>query len=79
MLFFTWLMQLALIALCVSACYPYYPHYRCIEEHKCSVPRSKRDVDGGDVLETPTLKIKQRVPTVWHIFYVRVITYANLL
>lgn len=78
MLFFTWLMQLALMTLCVSAFHPLYPKYRCIEERKCSVPWSKRDV-GDDVLENPTLKIKQRVPTVWHIFYVREITYANLI
>lgn len=79
MLFFTWLMQLALMTLCVSAFIPFYPEYRCIKEHKCLAPGSKRDVDAGDILETPTLKIKQRVPTVWISFYVRVTAYANLI
>ena len=78
MLVLTWLMQLALMTLYVSAFIPKYPEYRCIKEGKCFGPGSKRDIDGGDV-QTPTLKIKQRVPTVWNSGYVRVITHANLI
>lgn len=64
MLLFIWLMQLAL----VSAFYPSYPMYKCIEDGECLATVSERDINGdgfGEVVqELPTFKIKQRMPTV---------------
>ena len=78
MLFLKWLLQLAVMTLCVSAFFPAYPKYKCIKDGKCIDTGSKRDVDERDIQETPTLKIKQRVPTVWGAVCVRVVASANL-
>ena len=68
MLFLTWLLQLALMGLYVSAFHPFFPKYRCIEEGKCPATVSERDANGkgigGAAQEFPAFKIKQRMPTV---------------
>jgi hypothetical protein len=52
----------------VSAFFPLYPEYKCIEDGKCLAHVSKRDTDIeetlNEVVEMPTLKIKQRLPIV---------------
>lgn len=80
MLLFLWLTQLGL----VSAFYPLYPPYKCIEDGKCLATVSERDVNGdafGDVVqELPTFKIKQRMSTVrtMHDPYTHILTHLRM-
>lgn len=68
MLVLAWLLQVALMALCVSAFHPYYPVYKCIEDGKCSANGTKRDIESREIeadrSDIPSLKIRQRIPQV---------------
>jgi hypothetical protein len=81
MLLITWLVQLALLTLSVSAFYPWIPCYR--EDGVCPDPSSKRDVEDvevrHEVLEMPTLKIKRKLPMVWEVVYTYGTKFADVV
>jgi hypothetical protein len=64
MLLFSKLLLWAWMVTYVLAFIPLYPTWKCVEEGKCLDSNVKRDLGGGRVDDSLTLKIRKRVPTV---------------
>jgi len=65
------LFQLCVFAITVSAFYPYYPEYKCVQDGVC-LGLSKRDAAGNVLGEAADggvfkVKIKQRLASVYNV------------
>lgn len=53
----------AVLASTATAFFPWFPKYRCVEEHTCVAERTVEDSGLGSAIEA-TLKLVQRIPKV---------------